>query len=558
MTIHSRTASPPELEGAPDLCLSGQPLSIDDVHRIAARRQSIGIANDPDLRERLRRSEDLVTDAVNAGEKVYGITTGFGSMADVAVPSGEVAASQVNLLSFLSCSAGRPLPDVDVRAAMLLRANMLLKGTSGIRPELIERLVLFLNEGATPVVGELGSIGASGDLVPLAVIARAISGQAAPCRIRHGEIEVDGHDFLAALGCEPLILRPKEALAIVNGTSFSAAIAANCLHAAKGHFSLALGAHALMIVALLGHDDPFDSFVHAAKPHPGQRWVAEQMRYLLGERPGSDESERSHLQDRYSIRCLPQYLGPIAEGLVRITRTVETEMNAVTDNPLVDCEGERFLQSGNFLGQYVGMAMDDLRRYLALIAKHLDTQIALLVAPEFNHGLPGSLAGDPDSPVGITLKGLQIAGNSIVPQMTHLANPLVEHFPTHAEHFNQNINGLSWGSSILARQSIELSAHYAAISSLFAVQAIDLRARRSHGHHDGRVLLTQALLPFYESVYAIAGRIPGESTPLVDDSCDRPLETIQRDLASSIDENDAMVGSLSFLADRLTEAAPGD
>ncbi len=169
-------------------------------------------------------------------------------------------------------------------------------------------------------------------------------------------------------------------------------------------------------------------------------------------------------------------MGPIVEGMARVSQVVEREMNSVTDNPLVDGQHERFYQSGNFLGQYIGIAMDDLRRFLGLLAKHLDVQIARLVAPEFNHGLPASLHGNGDLSFNMGLKGLQITGNSIMPLLTYYGNPLVEHFPTHAEQFNQNINGLSWGSANLASQCVELFTHYTSVALIFAVQAVDLRA----------------------------------------------------------------------------------
>ena len=198
-------------------------------------------------------------------------------------------------------------------------------------------------------------------------------------------------------------------------------------------------------------------------------------------------------------------MGPIVEGMSRITDVVEREMNSVTDNPLVDGEQQKFYQSGNFLGQYIGMAMDDLRRFLGLLAKHLDVQIARLVAPEFNHGLPASLHGNEKLSFNMGLKGLQITGNSIMPMLTYYGNPLVEHFPTHAEQFNQNINGLSWGSAQLAARWVELFTHYTSVALIFAVQSVDLRTYLTHGHYDGRALIGSSLVPLYEAVYEMFG-----------------------------------------------------
>lgn len=553
-TSHTASADVGEVNA---LCLCGQQLTVDEVYAVASGARSVSITDDPEVLERLVRAQDLVREAVDSGERIYGLTTGFGSMADLPVCASDAEASQTNLLEFLSAGAGKPVAEIHVRSAMVLRANMLLRGASGVRMEVIERLVKFLNAGATPVVGELGSIGASGDLIPLGTIARAITGQAASCKVVLEGKEVSREEALAALGLEPLPLLPKEALAIVNGTSFSAAIAMNNLYATRNFLGLAFAAHAMMVRALLGHEAPFAAFVHQCKPHPGQVWSAATMRRLLGvnengEPNGVDSHPRTHLQDRYSLRCLPQYMGPIVEGILRIERTLETEMNAVTDNPLIDTESGRFFQSGNFLGQYVGIAMDELRKHIGLLAKHLDVQIALLVSPEFNHGLPASLMGHGDSPINMNLKGLQITGNSIMPMLTHLGNPLVEHYPTHAEQFNQNVNGLSWGASNLAGQSIELFTSYAAVALIFAVQAIDLRADKDEdGSCDGRTLLQGPLLPLYEAVYELAGRTPGGESPLVSDHEGKPLEQTLADLATSIREEGAVVEAVSEIVDSL-------
>ena len=413
-------------------------------------------------------------------------------MAGETISCEQVVALQQNLLSFLATGSGSEIDAAHTRGAMLLRASVLLQGKSGARVELIERLIELLNADAVPVVRQFGSIGASGDLVPLSTIARAVTGhRKVNVRVNGGLL--DGTSALRELGLKPIELQPKEGLALVNGTSFSAAIAANATNQARNSLAVSLVAQSMMMTALKVDRRPFDQYVHSAKPHSGQIWSAAIMRELLSD-SADNMSTAATVQDCYSLRCFPQYTGAIVENLARIEQIVETEMNGVSDNPLVDPESGNFFQSGNFLGQYVAMAMDDLRRDIGLLAKHLDVQISQLVAPEFNRGLNASLRGNDERHYNMGMKGLQICGNSIMPMLTWLGQPLTHHFPTHAEQFNQNINGLSWGSANLAWQSTETFSQYLAISLLCSIQALDLRAMDQSGHFDGGELLGDCLL----------------------------------------------------------------
>jgi phenylalanine ammonia-lyase len=211
-------------------------------------------------------------------------------------------------------------------------------------------------------------------------------------------------------------------------------------------------------------------------------------------------------------------------------------MNATTDNPLIDAETSDIYYGGNFLAQYVGVAMDQLRYHMGLIAKHLDVQIAQLVAPEFNDGLAPSLVGNPERRVNMGLKGLQIASNSIMPLVTFLGNSLVDRYPTHAEQFNQNINSQAFGSANLARQSLELLRQLVSISLLFGVQAVDLRTHTVAGHYDARRLLSPTLLPLYMAVREVTSTPPSEKRPWLwndnERTLDRDVAMVSADLAS--------------------------
>jgi phenylalanine ammonia-lyase len=520
----------------------GENLTIDDVVRVARHGVQVRLIDEDDVLRRIEASCNYITNAVEAGKPMYGVTTGFGGMANTVISPSDASELQNNLIWFQKAGAGRRLPRADVRAAMLLRANSHLRGVSGIRLEIIRRLETFLNAGVTPHVHELGSIGASGDLVPLAYITGALIGLDACFTVDFNGEDVDALTALERLGLPRLRLRPKEGLAMINGTSVMTGIAVNCVHDVRVLLALAMGAHALAIQALRGTNQSFHPFIHAHKPHPGQVWTAARMLDLLaGSKLIRDELQGQHdyrnrdlIQDRYSLRCLPQYMGPIVDGLAQIAQQIEVEINSANDNPLIDVENQASYHSGNFLGQYVGVAMDHLRYYISLLAKHLDIQIALLVAPEFNHGLPPSLIGNPARKVNMGLKGLQVAGNSIMPLLAFLGNSLADRFPMHAEQFNQNINSQGFGSANLARQSIDTFQQYMAIALMFGVQAVDLRTHVAAGHYDARACLSPASSQLYEALREVVGRPPATDRPFIWNDNEQPLDAHIARIAADI------------------------
>lgn len=524
------------------LIIGERELSTDDIVSVAKHNRKVKLTKDPSIILKMQASYDYITRAILENQLIYGVNTGFGGMSNIQIKPDECIELQNNLLSFLKAGAGRILPTSAVRAAMLLRANSLVQGCSGVRIELVERLIRFLNSGVTPIVYDQGSIGASGDLIPLAAIAGAITGRDKSFLVNFCGEEIDSITALERLGMQPLELAPKEGLALVNGTSAMAGIAVNCVHDARLLFSLALCTHTLMIVGLGARVGAFDKFIHQCKAFPGQIWVAAMMRKLIGDSPAKDslhpldsEGQRSRLcQERYSIRCLPQYLGPIADGLKHIAWQMQIEANSITDNPLINVEDESIHNGGNFLGQYVGIGMDQLRSYMALMAKHLDVQIAMLVMPEFNNGLPPSLIGNGERRSNMGLKALQLTGNSIMPHICFLGNSFVDRFPTHAEQFNQNINSLGFGAANLAQQSVELCTTYMAVALLFGIQAVDLRSYLVIGDYDGRKILSPSMCDLYEAILKTLNLQPWETKPFIQNDHEQSLENYIKEISKDI------------------------
>jgi phenylalanine ammonia-lyase len=502
----------------------------------------VKLSDDPSVLHGISASRAFVESAVQRGEAIYGITTRFGGMANGVVPREAAAALQNNLPLSHKTGAGSYLSHDSVRAAMMLRANALMWGASGVRLELLQRLALFLNENVTPRVRTHGSIGASGDLVPLAYITGSICGLAPGFRVDDDGEEVDALLALERLGLSPLPLEPKEALAMMNGTSVMTGVAAICAIDAYKFLAGTMCAHALLAQALRASSEAFAPFIHRLKPHRGQRWAAQQMlRLLEGSQlsctAGDTREWRTGelIQDRYSLRCLPQFLGPVVDGLVTIADQIEVEANSATDNPLIDSQAGIAYHGGNFLGQYIGVGMDQLRYHVGMLAKHLDTQIALVVTPEFNNGLPPSLVGNVASPINTGLKALQITGNSLMPRLSFLGQSIADRFPTHAEQFNQNVNSQGLSSAVLARESLDLFSLYLAVGLIFGVQAADLRTHHLLGHYDAREALSSATRATYEAVKQVTGVRPDRARPYVWDDADQSLDEYISALSDDLD-----------------------
>jgi histidine ammonia-lyase len=402
----------------PPLTLDGRSLTVADVVR-AARAPRLRVALASDARAALIQSRDLVEAAIASGQTIYGINTGFGKLANVRIAPDQLDQLQVNLIRSHAAGVGEPLPADVVRALMLLRANVLLRPTSGVRPELVDALVAMLNAGVLPWVPEQGSVGASGDLAPLSHVALALMGEGQVI----GEVgPAPAGPALVAAGLAPFRFGPKEGLAFINGTQAQTALLALLVHDAQVLWRTAVGAAAMSLEALRGTPVPLDPRIHEARPHRGQMEAAQLMRRLLAD----SEIRESHregdprVQDAYSLRCAPQVLGAVADAIRFAADTVEVELNASTDNPLVFPNGD-VLSGGNFHGQPVAQALDLLAMTLTTLQAIAERRVERLVNPDLSQGLPAFLTRDPGLCSGYMM--VQITAASLVAESRALAMP---------------------------------------------------------------------------------------------------------------------------------------
>jgi histidine ammonia-lyase len=399
--------------------LDGRSLTVEEVVRVA-REPRARITVDLAARSRLHASRGAVEAAIAGGQTIYGINTGFGKLANVRVRGDQLDQLQANLIRSHAAGVGDPLPDDVVRALMLLRANVLLRPTSGVRPVLVDALVALLGAGVIPRVPEQGSVGASGDLAPLSHVALALMGE--------GEVMTGGNGSrpagaaLAAAGLQPFAFAPKEGLAFINGTQAQTAILALLVHDATILWRTSVAAAAMTLEALRGTPVPLDPRIHEARPHPGQAAAATLMRSLL-EESEIRESHRENdprVQDAYSLRCAPQVFGAVMDAIGFAGRVAEVELNASTDNPLVFESGE-VLSGGNFHGQPVAQALDFLAIALTTLQAIAERRVERLVNPDLSQGLPAFLTADPGLSSGYMM--VQITAASLVAESRAIAMP---------------------------------------------------------------------------------------------------------------------------------------
>ncbi len=473
----------------PPIVLNGETLRFDDV--AAAARGGARVTLSPEVLRKVERAHAVVQRILAGGEQVYGVTTGFGHLKDVRIPPAEREDHQHNLIRSHCAGVGRLLPPEETRVLMLLRAHVLARGHSGVRPLVIETLLAHLNADLLPLVPEQGSVGASGDLAPLSHLALALLGE--------GEVLLRGERLPAAAalkrcGIEALRLMPKEGLALVNGTQLIVGVGVLALLGAEELATAADIAGACTLEALKGSHKAFDPRLHALRPHPGQVDVASNLRALLSD----SEINRSHascgrVQDAYSLRCMPQVHGAARDGLRFARSVLATEIDAVTDNPIIFPDEGDLVSGGNFHGQHPALALDCLAIAAAAIGLISERRIERLMNPVFS-GLPPFLAKSPGVNSGMMMA--QVTAASLVSENKILCHPAsVDSIPTEAGQEDH----VSMGpiAARKARTVVEQARLVVAIELMAACQALDflrpLRAGR--GVESAHVFVRRAVAP---------------------------------------------------------------
>lgn len=455
--------------------LNGQSLTLQQIFDVAIGREQVSLSDA--ARQRVEAARRVVEQIVNEGRTVYGVNTGFGKLSDVSIDKSELRQLQLNLVRSHACGLGNPLSEPEARAMLLLRANVLAAGFSGARPLVIETLIVMLERGLTPVIPEKGSVGASGDLAPLAHLALAVIGE--------GEVFYQNERMPSAKALDrakvsALQLEVKEGLALLNGTQAMGAVGGLALFRAERIARLADVAGAMTLEALRGTPVAFDGRIQAVRPHHGQAQVAEHLRELLRD----SEIRQSHIendprvQDAYSLRCMPQVHGAVRDALAHARSVVEIESGSATDNPLVFASTGEVLSGGNFHGAPLALVFDYAALALTDLISITERRIDRLVNPDSNEDLPPFLTEQPGISSGFMM--LQVTAAALLNEARVLAHPAsVDNVPTDGGKEDHVSMGMTCATKL--RGIVDLAEFATAIEMFTAAQALEFRAPLTPG-----------------------------------------------------------------------------
>jgi len=493
------------------------PVSIEDVVDVAQQRATLDLAGSKGFRDRIARGAELLDKILEEDGVIYGVTTGYGDSCTVDVPANLAWELPIHLTRFHGCGTGQHLTVDSARAVLVARLASLCRGYSGVSLPLLELLATLIEKNVVPLIPEEGSVGASGDLTPLSYVAAVLIGERQV--VMDGEV-CDTSKAFKTLGLKPHTLRPKEALALMNGTAVMTGLACMAFSRAEYLSRLASRITSLAALALKGNAFHFSKELFDVKPHPGQSKVA----YWIRSDIEHEEMPRNplRLQDRYSIRCAPHVIGVLVDALPFFRSQIETELNSSNDNPIIDPDHELVLHGGHFYGGHIAFAMDSMKIAVANIADLLDRQMALLVDTKFNNGLPSNLSGAEQDRAMINhgFKAVQIGVSAWTAEALKLTMP-ASVFSRSTECHNQDKVSMGTISARDCLRILELTEQVAAAVLLASAQALELRLRAGELQ---QTHLVPAVLDMKEAVYS-------EFEFLAED---RPLEHDLRHFAVNI------------------------
>ncbi|HDZ3714417.1 TPA: aromatic amino acid lyase [Vibrio vulnificus] len=448
-------------------------LTIEDVAAIAQGAKAT-LNNSVEFTAKIDRGVAFLERLLKEEGVIYGVTTGYGDSCTVAIPPQLVEELPLHLTRFHGCGLGKILTHEQARAVLATRLCSLSQGVSGVSHDLLNQIVTLINHDISPRIPEEGSVGASGDLTPLSYLAAALVGEREV--IYQGEERATAEVY-AELGIQPIKLRPKEGLALMNGTSVMTALACLAYKRAEYLAQLSTKITAMVSVAMHGNDFHFDEALFAVKPHPGQQQIAAWLRDDLKADKPPRNSDR--LQDRYSLRCAPHVIGVVQDSLPWLRQMIENELNSANDNPIIDGDNERVLHGGHFYGGHIAMAMDTLKTGIANLADLLDRQMAQLMDYKFNNGLPFNLSGAEGErkPINHGFKAVQIGISAWTAEALKHTMP-ASVFSRSTECHNQDKVSMGTIAARDCLRVLELAEQVAAASLLAATQGIEIRRRR--------------------------------------------------------------------------------
>ena len=489
-------------------------ITIEDVVLIAQQGVNSSLFANETFRERIQAGQNFLSNILKKNGVIYGVTTGYGDSCTVSIPDEQIAELPHHLIRFHGCGLGKILDIPTARAVIAVRLASLVRGYSGVRMELLERLVWLLNNNVLPLIPEEGSVGASGDLTPLSYVGALLIGERDALYL--GE-QKPAKEIFKSLSITPLTLQPKEGLAIMNGTAVMTALA--CLAYSRAEYLTKLSSRltSLAVLAMKGNAGHFNEKLFATKPHPGQTEIAERIRNDLD--GWAQRHSDNRLQDRYSLRCAPHIIGVLQDALPMMRQFIEIELNSTNDNPVIDGKAEELLHGGHFYGGHIAFAMDSMKNCVANLADLMDRQMALLVDTKYNNGLPANLSGSSLERASINhgFKAVQIGMSSWTAEALKNTMP-ASVFSRSTECHNQDKVSMGTIAARDCLRVLELTEQVAAGLVLALTQAITLR-QQDGGLQNG---VCQAVQDFHRSV--------SEEFELVTE--DRPLDN---DLRKTID-----------------------